>query len=215
MKDIHVGVCVPSMGSIVTETTSCLLQLSAFFHQNRVPGCRSQKLSFIFAQGSLLPQVRQGAFASALKAGCTHILAIDSDMKFPKQVIHGLFKHDKDFVAANYVTKQIPAEPVTTGLDLERVYSTSDKHGLEVVSHTGFGVVLIKTKLVKRIGPALFEIRWNEESGAYMGEDVYFCERFREAGGKIYIDHDLSKHVTHLGKYEFSHAHYKPDLLHT
>lgn len=210
MEKIHIGVCLPSMGSIVTETVSSLLQMAAFFNNNpAMTGCKSQRLSFFFSQGSLLPTVRQVAFSQALKAGCTHILAVDSDMRFPKQVIHGLLKHKKGFVAANYVTKTIPAEPVTTGLDLKRAYSHKSKTGLEEISHTGLGLALIETDLVKKIGPALFAIEWNGESGAYMGEDVYFCRKYREAGGKIYIDHDLSKLVEHLGKFSYNHNYYE------
>jgi hypothetical protein len=31
------------------------------------------------------------------------------------------------------------------------------------------------------------------------------CETLREKGFKIYVDHDLSKEVGHLGLYEYTH----------
>lgn len=206
---IHVGVCIPNMGSLLVETTSSLLQMATFFNQTRLPGkVKSQKLSFFFTQGSLLPQVREAAFRQAIDAGCTHILAVDSDMRFPRQVIHGMLAHDKGFIAGNYVTKKIPAEPVTTGFDHKRVYTDPDSTGLEEVSHVGLGLCLIETRLIKKIEGPLFEVRYFKEAGSYMGEDVYFCHKYREVGGKIFIDHDLSKLLVHIGRFEYTHDYY-------
>jgi hypothetical protein len=40
-----------------------------------------------------------------------------------------------------------------------------------------------------------------------MGEDVFFCKKARELGHKIYIDHDVSHEIGHIGTFEFGHPH--------
>ena len=43
--------------------------------------------------------------------------------------------------------------------------------------------------------------------GCFIGEDMYFCREAQKAGFKVYIDHDLSKQVRHIGVLEFMHEH--------
>ena len=40
---------------------------------------------------------------------------------------------------------------------------------------------------------------------AYCGEDVYFCQKLVDAGARLYIDHDLSVQVQHIGSYSYGH----------
>jgi hypothetical protein len=41
----------------------------------------------------------------------------------------------------------------------------------------------------------------------YIGEDVFFCQKAAAAGFKIWIDHDVSKEIGHIGTFEFKHDH--------
>jgi hypothetical protein len=51
-----------------------------------------------------------------------------------------------------------------------------------------------------------FHIPWNEKELKFdCGEDIYFCRKARKAGHKIYLDHDLSKEIAHIGQYEFTY----------
>jgi len=43
--------------------------------------------------------------------------------------------------------------------------------------------------------------------GMYVGEDIYFCKLAQAHGFKVWVDHDLSKDVKHIGKMEFTHDH--------
>jgi len=36
---------------------------------------------------------------------------------------------------------------------------------------------------------------------------MYFCQAAKMAGKKIWIDHDLSKDIRHIGSFEFGHEH--------
>jgi hypothetical protein len=42
--------------------------------------------------------------------------------------------------------------------------------------------------------------------GRYQGEDWNFCQACEKAGINLYIDHDVSKLVGHVGLYEYTTA---------
>lgn len=44
-----------------------------------------------------------------------------------------------------------------------------------------------------------------EERNGFVGEDIFFCNKAKAAGYKIYIDHDLSKGVSHVGDLPYKH----------
>jgi hypothetical protein len=47
-----------------------------------------------------------------LEQRCDYILWLDTDMRFPRDTLLMLLAHQRDIVAANYVTREIPAAPV-------------------------------------------------------------------------------------------------------
>jgi hypothetical protein len=46
---------------------------------------------------------------------------------------------------------------------------------------------------------------YKEEGDTYQGEDWTFCEACDKLGIPLFIDHDLSREVGHVGNYEFTH----------
>jgi len=50
-----------------------------------------------------------------------------------------------------------------------------------------------------------FEMLYVPELDDYQGEDWSLCNALHELGFKIWIDHDLSKEVGHLGEFEYTH----------
>jgi hypothetical protein len=85
---IHVCVCVPNTGSWRNETAKSVALMFSYFAQNRVGKAKSQRLSLLTAEGSMLSQSRQNLAQKAMKAGCTHIMFIDSDMEFPMNTLN-------------------------------------------------------------------------------------------------------------------------------
>lgn len=128
--------------------------------------------------------------------GATHILWLDADMMFPPDAALRLLRHDRDIVAANYVTRVPPSRP-TAKRDGQCV-SSLDATGLEAVDHVGMGVFLMKTSAVEGIPRPHFWYSTPTET-----EDVYFCRLLRAAGRTIYIDHDLSRDVGHVGQHTY------------
>lgn len=132
--------------------------------------------------------------------GATHILWLDADMVFPPDTALRLLAHDKDVVAANYVTRT--ARPRPTAMRDGQCVSSSEATGLEAVDHVGMGVFLMKTSVVEHIPSPRFWYSTPTET-----EDVYFCRLLRAAGHTIHIDHDLSKSVGHIGTHTYRETH--------
>ena len=44
----------------------------------------------------------------------------------------------------------------------------------------------------------------NHDALGYCTEDVVFCDRAREAGFRVLVDHDLSRELTHTGSVAIS-----------
>lgn len=137
--------------------------------------------------------------------GATHILWLDADMTFPPDTALRLLTridlHDRDVlerevVAANYMTRVAPSRP-TARRDGQFIYS-QDATGLESVDHVGMGVFLMKTLFVRKLPHPRFWYSTPTET-----EDVYFCRLLKAAGHDIWIDHDLSKEVGHVGQYTY------------
>ena len=149
---------------------------------------------------SVLPRARQVAVEHAIENNFTHILFLDDDMAFPTDLFQSLSKFQLPVVAANYSNKSPTPKPQTHGLDGQPVFSHG-KTGTEEVGWVGFGAVLIELSAIKDIQKPLFEMRWMEERGSFIGEDYYFCGKVRAHGVKVYVDHDVK--AGHVGDYVY------------
>ena len=53
----------------------------------------------------------------------------------------------------------------------------------------------------------VFEIRWSDKHSQFVGEDWFFVQKVEQAGFDTFIDHDLSRHVGHVGNFQYTHSH--------
>lgn len=161
------------------------------------------------SQGTLIVNQRAELAAGALQAGATHVLFLDADMRFPKDTIRRLLAADKPIVAANYSTRKLPLQPVAFADDTTqtRVYTEPDSKGLRRVAAIGMGVMMVRAEVFQKMPKPWFYIHYSAGSGVYTGEDIWFCRGAREAGFEVWLDHDLSQHVRHIGNFEFSNGH--------
>lgn len=151
---------------------------------------------------SLLSQSRQMALDGAIKAGFTHLLMIDDDMTFPGDTLERLARHDLGFVGVNYKRKTAHYDGSLAFDSNGKQIDSSSKSGMEEVYFVGHGINLINLDKIKHIHAPHFCVGWDKDKG-YMGEDYFFCQKLRSSGVPIYIDHDLSKQIGHIGDYEF------------
>lgn len=157
--------------------------------------------------GTWLPQVRHRTIVAALNAGCDYLLFLDNDMRFPPETLLKMLDHERLVVACNYTARHVPFPPVAVNLRGERVFTDYESSGLEEVGSIGMGVMLVAAPILRSISPPWFMLGWDPERQDYKGEDTYFCKKLREAGASIWLDHDLSHDVTHLGVIEFEQSH--------
>ena len=126
----------------------------------------------------------------------THHLWVDDDMCIvDPDALMKLLARDKPIVSALYCRADWPHYPILLkeyGVDKNILfeYEYADKpypkNQLVPVDAIGFGFVLIKREVYEKIQPPYF--KWVDEGNTQYGEDVYFSNKARAAGFKVYVD---------------------------
>lgn len=198
---MKIAICIPSRDQWSAVFGFCLARLTGQFRATHP----NVKLRILYVRGSHLPNQRADLVEAALEWGATHLLWLDTDMRFPGDTLARLLQHEAPVIAANYVKRKPPHTPVTVGLDGKPVYTTKETHGLETVSHTGMGVTLVRAEVFKQIERPWFAFPWLPKASRCAGEDTFFYSQLQRAGIKPTIDHDLSREVTHVGEAEITY----------
>jgi hypothetical protein len=160
------------------------------------------------SHGTLIASQRMELARQALEEKADYLLWLDSDMRFPRETIGHLMLRDKPIVAANYATRRMPVKPVAmmdNNGEIGRVYTAPDSEGLQPVDYIGMGVMMVKREVFEKVEAPWFAIPYSTIGNHYIGEDVFFCRKAREAGYEVLVDHDLSHQVKHIGTFEYSH----------
>lgn len=150
-------------------------------------------VKFITSLGTMLPNQRTDLVHAAQGLGATHILFIDSDMRFPANAL--TYLRDKEIIGANY--KQRRADKWSASI------SSKGKRGVEEVDYIGFGFCLIAMSVFEHIEEPWFAFPWDTENRRFVSDDVFLCEKARQTGIETWVDHDLSQKVRHIGTKEF------------
>jgi len=162
------------------------------------------------ATGCELPDLREKTVTAALRAECDWCFFLDSDMRFPADALCRLLDHGVPVVGANYTMRRPPFTPVSVhsfGDPMRRVYTEAESSGLEAVAATGMGCLLVSCDVLRALKPPRFMIGYSPDDAEHMPEDLYFSRKLKDAGATIYVDHDLSHEVRHLGVVEFEADH--------
>ena len=184
---MKLAVAIPSTGSIKTKTVESLIgmlkNLPFDYH-------------FLSHEGSAIHHMRERMVKKAIELGCTHILFIDSDMQFDKDVVLKLLAHDKDIIGAVYNQRKLPPTPVvkliSVGADLE---------GLNEVQAVGTGFMLIKLSIFDFLPEPWFFWESNSDGDLVTSEDYWLCRLARDKGFQVWVD--LSIKVGHLGQFTY------------
>ena len=202
---MNLSICVPARETVNTGFSYDLAMLTARFYGAAAEGT-TFNLNFI--NGTLIADQRTKLIEMSLKQGATHILFLDSDMRFSSNLVEKLARHDKDIIACNYATRRLPVRTVAFKdfSTLSYIYSI-DKTGLEECDAVGMGAMLIKADVFRKLAYPWFQIHYLPTSRMWAGEDMFFCHLAKTGGYQIWIDHDASKDVRHIGSFEFGHEH--------
>jgi len=197
-----VCIVVPCQDQCASLFAYDMARLAAFTQLNRP----DIKLHFIMNKGTLIANQRHTLARLAVKdPSITHILWLDSDMRFPKESLLRLLAHGKPVVAADYARRRPPIWGVAFK-DGGNLVITPGATGLIPVQHVGMGLMLTHRSVFEQIEAPWFAIGFNPRGdGHYIGEDVYFCKKLTEAGIEVLVDAALSQETAHLGEFAYTH----------
>lgn len=217
-KHLSIVLGVPSTIQWFQKFASCYNNMVNYFHDHRVEQYRSQKLLTDSSVGSILPKQRMEILRYAKANDVDFLLWLDSDHTFPKSMIHRMVHvmlvNEIDVLAANCVTKRIPANPTAryhpkdgSPVYGEPCYTDEKSPELEKVWRVGTGVMMMSQKVIRALPLDCFSMFFRPEVESYQGEDWSMVEKLEELGFDIWVDHKLSAVVGHLGIFEFTHDH--------
>lgn len=195
-------VALPCYDSITRETALSLAMLSFRIGQDPPPGI--DFFGIEWRSSSNLPESRHDLAVRALKKHkATHVLWIDSDMDFPQDALHRLLAHDLEIVGCNYPRRVHPHISSATDVDKKPFHPSCI--GLSQAGVIGFGLLLMRTTVFERQYDMPLFAHHDEEG--YCTEDVTFCKKVRAQGHEIWVDHDLSREVRHVGSISLGIEH--------
>ena len=87
----------------------------------------------------------------------------------------------------------------------QRIQTTPASTGLDIVDSVGLAVCLMRTDVVADLPRPWFR-HGLTATGGDLGEDITFCRALTQAGHAIWIDHDLSQEIGHIGQYTYRPA---------
>ena len=185
-------ISIPTLDVIKTETVSSLFAATA---QTDYP-CKLHIHTSCYVHDA-----RNKSVDTAISNGATHLMFIDSDMQFPPDGINRLMAHDLDVVAGLYFRRQPPHLPTIHQKEGDKLMipKTFPKDKPFEVYALATGFMLIKVEVLKNIKPPWFF--FGDFHGHAMGEDVYFCNKVRQKGYKIWCDPTIE--LGHVGMYSY------------
>jgi hypothetical protein len=203
-KKGKLAVCIPCRDTLHSAHAMSLAEMVKFNTMNNI-----DTHVFMDASTILLTQ-RERLATEAMTLDAEYILWLDSDIVFPATTAVRLLAHNEDFVAANYIRRQLPAKGVAYEKigDWENPLPFEVYDGLVDVAGVGMGCMLMKTEIFAKLAKPWFEFGWSPESNDFLGEDMIMCQKASEAGYQLKIDTALSQELRHLGTWGFG-----PDLL--
>lgn len=210
----NIHIAIPAYNGMMHE--SCFISLLQFLIDASKKGLNWTLDTM--GNESLIPRARNNLAGKFLhNKNATHLMFIDSDIRFTPDDLFKLITADKDVCCGAYPVKKMPPQLVINELE------NGEKEGdLVEVSTAGTGFMLIKrqvfdkmiqaypkTKYKEHVGLgaryepylyALFDTDISQE-GFYLSEDWTFCLRWRAIGGKVWVHKGID--LGHVGLYEY------------
>ena len=192
-------IAVPHGGMIEVDT------FASVYNMRRPDG---HEVVFKSFYGYNIDHVRNAISDHAIKEGFDMVLFVDSDMTLPRETLERMVSANVDIVSGVYVKKNdektIPVAMIKE-LGKEPRYLTPSEisgNGMMEVDAVGFGCVLVKTEVLKRIGYPQFQYRQALEVKNTTGEDIDFCLKAKYRNFRIYLMTDLL--LGHIGRKKYT-----------
>jgi hypothetical protein len=166
---------------------------------------------------SLIPRARNGIMADFLDSNASHLVFIDSDIGFTGRDVLRLVAHDLPLVGGTYAKKNRDRyDPAMVPLD--RGVQVTASELVEIACLPG-GFMCIRRDMAERMAGAyrdawycdsnrdgkpvldLFATFIDPVTRNMWSEDYAFCQRWRDIGGKVFLDPNIM--LTHSGTTTF------------
>lgn len=161
---------------------------------------------------AIISRARNSMVSQFKNSECTDMVFIDHDVGWsPKDIIR-LCSHPVDVVAGVYRIRYDPEDYRVQWLPKKHLYTEQDTGLIEVAGVPAGFLRLSRACIDKMIDAystrlypdpstttgkawALFDSEFS--NGMYWGEDLTFCRRWRDIGGKVWVDPEIP--LTHSG----------------
>lgn len=181
---MRILVAMPERSTVDAECAAAFANLQRYEHE----------LVFSHADGRGVygpGPARNRLAKKAIEGNYDYLLSIDTDIIVPPDAIKNLLEPPADIVLGLYRYKNDTGD--CPFFKFEQV-NGSDKWHMDEVPHErfeikagGFGCAMFDVNVFRQIGMPWFY--WEERpTGHHTGEDVYFCDKARAAGFKIFAD---------------------------
>lgn len=203
MTTVRLVVAIPTAGTVAMGFAYSLAGMIACIGANRFPSLPEATVEVVLdvVESSNWITNREQLVRRAIDAEKTHLLFLDDDMIFEPGLADCLLGRRQPIVVTNYLIKTEPAKDfVAVGLDGQRVHTTAQAKGLQPVAYSGFGASLFDLSVFKAMAQPWFLPDFVPATSSYTTEDNPCYRRMREAGFTVYLDHDASRMLSHVGR---------------
>jgi glycosyltransferase involved in cell wall biosynthesis len=194
MKTTRILLAIPTNKYIEPETFKSIFDLTVPDHV---------ELTFQYFYGYQIDQIRNLIANWAEKFD--YLFSVDSDIVLPKDSLVRLLSHDKDVVSGVYIQRK-------PGIEIPEIYRRTSTGavsnvsmkdilpaGLHPIDACGFGCVLVKSDVIRRIGYPQFTYRSALTLEQTVSEDVDFCMKAAHHGATLWVDsHVICPHIGNM-----------------
>lgn len=162
----------------------------------------------IVVERQMIDRARNLIVEEALRQpNVSHVLMLDDDTIVAPDTLMRLLAYDVPLVSALYCSRTPPHWPVAYRRHPDgRTYVPLSRFapGLQVADAVGAGCLLVKREVFERVPAPWFKWTLGSSTEPACGEDLWFCERAREAGYPILLAGDVQ--VGHLTRHAVTYA---------
>jgi GT2 family glycosyltransferase len=189
-------IAIPSGGKVEEQT------LVSIYNMEAVDNIKTDlKIFYSYA----IDDNRNTIVKYALENRYDGLLFVDADMSLPKDTLKKLTSANQNVVSGIYVKKKDDKKIeafMKQGNNARRLDHSDLTRSIIEVHSFGFGCVLIKIEVLKRMTYPYFKYIRSQDGSVVIGEDMFFCKKAFDMGLKLHIVTDLR--VGHIGKQEYN-----------
>ena len=202
-KTPSVMILVPAMEMVNAEFAQHLAMAAANMVANGI------KINCAFNIGSVITIARRNLTDIFLKSDFDYAWWVDSDMKFPIDAPIKLLKRGVHLVGANYRRRRFP-NPGFTGMmgsagNFTELVTDDNSPPMQQVDVLPHGMMLVHRSVYEKIPQPHYLQDYVPEINLEIGEDIYFCNKAKQAGFEVWVDHELSREIAHIGIFHFNY----------